>query len=305
MSGQPCGPDGGGNPGQGIEHPDFHGRELAVRADDARQEEDHRVDRDLVAEVDEDRQPDLRITHGAQERVAAFAGAGIGGFRGQPAADFLRLGWRQPWRAVRTVGQLLPDHRGKEHSGQAFQHEHPLPALEAPEAIHAQQGPAQRAADDVGDADTQQEVAHRPRAILAAEPVREIEHHTGKQPRLGRAEQHAHDVEGGLALDKGHRRGQQAPRHHDACDPEARSDPMHDQVARDFQQGIAEEEQTRAQAVGRGRDVQVDSDVGLGEGNVGAIEKADHIGQHQQGHELAEQQCGQRAVCRRGQRRRA
>ncbi|MNT42153.1 hypothetical protein D3C72_1785530 [compost metagenome] len=80
---------------------------------------------------------------------------------------------------------------------------------------------------------------------------------------------------------------------------------MHDQVARDFQQGIAEEEQTRAQAVGRGGDVQVDSDVGLGECNVGAIEKADHIRQHQQGHELAEQQPGQRAVCRRGQRWRA
>lgn len=47
-------------PRQGGQQADLQGTQLAVFADDAGQEKDHRVDRDLVAEVDQDRQQNLR-----------------------------------------------------------------------------------------------------------------------------------------------------------------------------------------------------------------------------------------------------
>ena len=214
----------------------------------------------------------------------------LGAFGGEALLDCPGLRMREPARIGRPVGQLAPDHEGQRHGRQALDHEHPLPAVPAQQAVHLQQRAADRAAEDVGDAHAEQEVAGGACPVLAAEPVVQIEHHAREQAGLGRAEQHAHHVERGLARDEGHAGRQQAPGDHDARDPPARAHAVHHQVARHLEQRVAQEEQARAQAVGRGRDADVDRHVALGERDVRAIDEADHVGQHQQRHQLAEDQ---------------
>ena len=76
----------------------------------------------------------------------------------------------------------------------------------------------------------------------------------GKRPASATPSRNRRTVEGGFALHEHHRRTERAPRDRDARDPGARSDPVHDQVARDLQQRIAEEEDPGAEAEGGGVD---------------------------------------------------
>ncbi|MNJ68361.1 hypothetical protein D3C77_646010 [compost metagenome] len=65
---------------------------------------------------------------------------------------------------------------------------------------------------------------------------------------------------------------------------------MHDQVAGHLRQRIGEEKQPGAQPVGSRGNPQVDIQLMLGQGDVGAVEKAQHVGGNQQWHEFDEQQ---------------
>ncbi|MNN13142.1 hypothetical protein D3C81_1261640 [compost metagenome] len=165
--------------------------------------------------------------------------------------------------------------------------------MPAQHAVHFQQGTPQRAAEDVGQAHAQQEVTCGAGTLFTVEPVGQVQHHAGEQARFGDPEQQAHDVERGFALDEGHARREQAPGDHDAGDPEACAHPMHDQVAGYFGQGVGEEEQAGAQAVGRCRQAEVDAHAGLGQGNVGPVKEAHHVDNDEQWHQFAQQQAVQ------------
>ena len=62
----------------------------------------------------------------------------------------------EPRGAVGLVGQLLPHDEREEHRGDALDDEHPLPAVQAEEAVHLQQQTAERGADDVGEGHPEQ-----------------------------------------------------------------------------------------------------------------------------------------------------
>lgn len=166
--------------------------------------------------------------------------------------------------------------------------------MPAEHTVHAHQGGAHRAADDVGKAHAEQEIAGGARPLFTVEPVGQVQHHARKQTGLGNAQQQAQHVERRLALHKGHGRRDQAPGHHDPRDPEPRADLVHDQVAGDFRQRIRQEKQPRAQPVRRGGNAQVDVQVMLGQGDVGAVQEAKDVGDDQQGHQLDEHQFVQR-----------
>jgi hypothetical protein len=77
-------------------------------------------------------------------------------------------------------------------------------------------------------------------------PICEIEDGAGEEARLGDAEQEAHGVEARRPADKGHCRGDQAPAHHDARDPDACTEPLECEIARDLEQEVADEEDAGA-----------------------------------------------------------
>ncbi|MCY1420357.1 hypothetical protein D9M71_359730 [compost metagenome] len=235
-------------------------------------------------EVDHDRQPDLPVAEHLPQLALLRCGRLL---CGQAALDVLGVGSRQPRCRGWTVRQLLPHHIGQGYGGQAFEHEQPLPAMPAQYTVQLQQGTAQRAAKDVGQAHTQQEVPRGTGALFAVEPVGQVQHYPGEQASFGDPQQQAHDVERGFTLNEGHACREQTPGNHDTGDPEARAHPVHDQVAGHFGQGIGKEEQARAQAIGGCRKAQVDAHAGFRQGDVGAVKKAHHVDNDEQWHQFA------------------
>ncbi|KAG0731879.1 hypothetical protein G6F23_014872 [Rhizopus arrhizus] len=86
------------------------------------------------------------------------------------------------------------------------------------------------------------------------------------------AQQEAQDVETGGRLDEHEHAGQDAPRDHDARDPAPRAQPVHQQVARHFEQEVADEEHAGAQAEHGFAEAQVLRHLQLGEADVDAVQ---------------------------------
>ena len=82
----------------------------------------------------------------------------------------------------------------------------------------------------------------------AGNHVREIERDAWKESGLRRAEQRSQHVEARRADGQAHRRGDQAPRDHDARDPDGAPDAVEREVARDLEQAVAEEEECRSRS---------------------------------------------------------
>ena len=202
----------------------------------------------------------------------------------QGLLDFIGLLLGQPTGLGGFVREFFPDHHRKQHRRDAFQKEQPLPAMPAHDAVHFQQEPANRAADDVGQAHADQKVTAGPRSLFLAEPIGEVQHHARKQPRFRSAQQGAGDVKSRLVGDKSHARRQDAPGDHDPGDPQPCAHAVHDQVAGHFHQGISEEEQPGAKTVGRRGDPQIDGHVGFGQRNIGPVQKADDVSKNQHRH---------------------
>ena len=84
-------------------------------------------------------------------------------------------------------------------------------------------------------------------------------------------------------LQKAHGPGDDAPRHHDACDPHSRAVAVQQDVTRHFEHEIAEEENPCAQTING----LADTDVGVhsqgGKTDVVAVQKSDDEQQDQKG----------------------
>ena len=116
-----------------------------------------------------------------------------------------------------------------------------------------------------------------PRAMRRRHPVGEIEDDAGKEPRLGDAEQHAEQIEAPHPAHQHHRHRDQAPADHDPRDPPARADALEDQVARHFEQAVAEEEQARAEPEGGVGEPEVALQLGGGKPDVHPVDVRDDV----------------------------
>src|ERR1700738_678236 len=81
--------------------------------------------------------------------------------------------------------------------------------------------------------------------------------HAGVEASLGGAEQEADNQEARGSRDKGGEAGDDAPGDHDARDPYPHADLFQNQIARNLEQEIAEEEDPRAAAVDIGAETKV------------------------------------------------
>jgi hypothetical protein len=102
----------------------------------------------------------------------------------------------------------------------------------------------------------------------------------GKNPAS--AEQEADDQEARGSRDKGSEARDNTPGDHDARDPDSRADFFQDQIARNLEQEITEEENSGAPAIDVGAEAQILVHGQCGDRDVAAVDIGDAVGQRDQ-----------------------
>ena len=209
----------------------------------------------------------------------AMVGHGIiGPFQIEMVADegFLLAG--QPLRVFRPVVQV-EEHDDAEQCGrQAFEDEHPLPARQTGNAGHVVHDPAgNRAAESAGNRDPAHEHRDDPRSAGAGIPVGQVQDDAGKEAGLEDAKQETNDIKYHRAGNERHAGRQQAPDEHDPEQGQPGPDFLEDQVARHFEEKIADKEYAGAKSIYSIAETQLGFHLKLSETYIDSIEIRDDV----------------------------
>ncbi|MCY1524754.1 hypothetical protein D9M68_597020 [compost metagenome] len=279
--------DDGANKGNGAEQADIEGARDAGRLDQRRHPERQAVLAGDEGEVNQAHPPDALVgEHGAQRMLLRARLLLVQlDFAGQQLLFIVA----QPLRTGDAVVQVHDGRHADEQRRDGFDQEHPLPALQAVRAVKGlHDPPGQRVAENAGHRNGGHEQRDDLGAAMGRIPVCQVQDHAGIETRFGQAQQEAQDVEAGRRLDEHEHARQDPPRNHDARDPDAGAQPVHEQVARHFEKEIANEEHTGAQAEHGFAEPQVLRHLQFGEAHVDAIEVGDHVAEHQERHQPPE-----------------
>jgi hypothetical protein len=164
-------------------------------------------------------------------------------------------------------------------------HEHPLPAVQAPDAFEPEDEAGNRRADYGGDGNGEHEEADDAGAVGGGKPERQEEDDAGEEARFRHAEQRAHDIETEFSRDEGLRAGNQSPGEHDARDPAAGAETVEQEVAGNLKEKIGDEEYAGRSAKGGGGEIQILAHRRAGESDIDAIDVSDEIAKDQERHE--------------------
>src|SRR5271165_460089 len=108
--------------------------------------------------------------------------------------------------------------------------------------------PESGSSDETGDRDGRHEACRNLATPPFRKPEAQIKNNAREEACLGHAQQESQDVERYGAVDQRKRGGDNAPGNHHPGDPAAGSDAMKNQVARNLEQEIADEENAPSQA---------------------------------------------------------
>jgi hypothetical protein len=133
-------------------------------------------------------------------------------------------------------------------------------------------------------------------AIGRREPIGQIKNDAGKESRLGGADEKAHDEEAQRAGDEHHRNRQYAPARHDARDPAPRTEALQQQIARHFEEEIADEEHAGAETEGIGSEADILVHGQRGEADIDAVEIGQDVAGEQQREEAEKCLLGDRVL---------
>jgi hypothetical protein len=109
------------------------------------------------------------------------------------------------------------------------------------------------------------------------EPLAQVIDHAGKEPRLGDTESKTRDIELSRCPHREHRASQQPPRDRDARQPPPCTDACKDDVARNFEQRVAEEKNAGTEAECRVAEIQVRIHLQRGDADIDAIDIRNEI----------------------------
>ena len=160
--------------------------------------------------------------------------------------------------------------------------------------MQIEQRAGDRRADHGGQWNRRHEVADDARPVHRGIPEREVEDDAGEEARLGRAQQHADQIEGVLVAHPGgagdvrnerHGARENAPAQHDAGDPFARAEPLEQQVGWHLEDEIGDEEDAGAEAERGLRQAEVGVHRQRGEADIDAVQIGDEVAEHQEGDE--------------------
>ncbi len=207
-----------------------------------------------------------------------------GGVLGVLVGD--RLGEGGLFTGGEPLGVLDPgiqqeEHHDAHHHGeQALEAEQPLPAADPQDIVQAQEHAGDGPGECCGDGRAGNEDGGCLAALAGGNPAGEVEDDGREEAGFGGAQQEPEDVEHHFVLHEGHQEGDDAPADHDAGQPHLGAVLLHHHVAGKFEDGVGDEEQACAEAVGRSADAHVGFEVLVGVADVGAVELVAH--QHDQ-----------------------
>jgi len=112
-------------------------------------------------------------------------------------------------------------------------------------------------------------------AFDTGQPACEVVDDAREEAGFSDAQQKTQNVEMGFSLDKGHGSGYQAPRQHDARQPNTCADLLQEDVGGDFEQRVSDKKQSGAQTVGGSADTQVVLHVAANEADIDPIDVVD------------------------------
>ena len=159
--------------------------------------------------------------------------------------------------------------------------------MESQPAVQLEEQARDRRADQHRDRRRDHEQRPGLGAFPGGNPVGEIQNHAGEEAGLGEPQHDAHGIEAVAARHEHHRHRGDAPEDHDARDPAPGADALQNQVARDLEQEVAEEEQPGAGAIDLGRQSEIGLHVPGGETDVDAVQIRHHVGQEEERHQPA------------------
>jgi hypothetical protein len=111
---------------------------------------------------------------------------------------------------------------------------------QAADPVHLQQHAADRASDQRGCWNSDQEPGQHPRAVLGRKPSGEKERHPRKEPGFRYPQQKAQPIKAVRPNHESGRRRHDAPTDHDAGEPTPRAETVKQEIARHFEQGVAD-----------------------------------------------------------------
>ena len=190
------------------------------------------------------------------------------------ADDPVAFGCSEPGRVGGRVGQQEEEGDAEQDGRDALYEEEPLPAGEVRASVKVEQRAGYGSHQDSAEWTRDVEAADRAGAVFRREPLHEIEDDSREEACLGHAEAESGDVELHRRADEEHAHGDEAPGEHDAGEPAAGAEAVQREVRRDLADSVAEEEDSRAEAVHRSAEVQGLVHLQGGEGDVGAV----HVG---------------------------
>ena len=108
-------------------------------------------------------------------------------------------------------------------------------------------------------------------------PISEIEDDAGKESGFGGPQEKAYEVEAAGAAHQGHAAGENSPGGHDDGDPAARPEAQQDEVAGNFEECVAKEEEAGTGAVDGVGESQVAADGERCEAEIDAVEIGENV----------------------------
>jgi hypothetical protein len=154
--------------------------------------------------------------------------------------------------------------------------------LIAEQAVHFKNGAGRNGRGRVGDRLRDKQGRDHPAAIFGGKPVSEIQDHAGEETGLRGPEQETDDEKTGGSCHESGKPGNNAPGDHDPSDPDPRADLLQGQIAWNFEQEIAKEEDSGAPAIDIGAEGEVLVHGQRGKGNIAAVDVGDAVGQGDQ-----------------------
>ena len=264
--------------------------------DHLRQPKAYAVEPDCAAEIDEAQHQHARSSEGVPEIGITRVPRGLG-FSRKDRFERVPLLAREPVCVVGPVVEKKECDDSERHGGQTLENEQPVPAFESAESVQLEERAGYRPSHHRCDRYCQHEQGDDARPLARGEPIGEIKDDAGEEARFSHAEQEAHHVEARLAADQGHGGGDDAPAYHDAGDPDACTEMLEREVARDLEQEIAGEEDAGAGAEHRRREAEILVHGECGEADIHPVEEIHRVAENQERQEAA-RGLGDGAPCR-------
>ncbi len=164
---------------------------------------------------------------------------------------------REERRVGGPAGQEIQNEHAANDRWQSFEHEQPSPAVDAEPVNVIEDQSRDRGAEDVRHRLRADEERHRLGLFPLAEPIGQVQQHSGKESGFGEPEEKSCHDELLDVLHEPRADGDDAPRDQDARDPDTRADPVEHEVAWNLEDEIPEEEDPDSKAVLRARDPEI------------------------------------------------